>query len=336
MPNSLASKSTHQKDNMLTHEKQIQEYEETIAKFKEQNQNNPLLSDAELVKLEKKLAQLKKKVYSNLSPWERVTISRHPQRPRAIDYIKHLCEEFHEIFGDRLYRDDPAIICGLAKIGGVKFMVIAQEKGCDTESRLKRNFGMPHPEGYRKALRCMKMAAKFNLPVLSLVDTPGAYPGLAAEERGQGWAIAENLLEMARLPTPVLIILIGEGCSGGALGIGIGDVVAMLQHAYYSVISPEGCASILWKDAGKNERAAESLKMQAEDLLQMEIIDDVIEEPLGGAHHDPKVVYERVKKYLLAQWNILKNIPVETLIEQRYQKFRKMGKFDVEEKPDIL
>lgn len=321
---------------MLTHEKQIQEYEETIAKFKEQNQNNPLLSDAELVKLEKKLAQLKKKVYSNLSPWERVTISRHPQRPRAIDYIKHLCEEFHEIFGDRLYRDDPAIICGLAKIGGVKFMVIAQEKGCDTESRLKRNFGMPHPEGYRKALRCMKMAAKFNLPVLSLVDTPGAYPGLAAEERGQGWAIAENLLEMARLPTPVLIILIGEGCSGGALGIGIGDVVAMLQHAYYSVISPEGCASILWKDAGKNERAAESLKMQAEDLLQMEIIDDVIEEPLGGAHHDPKVVYERVKKYLLAQWNILKNIPVETLIEQRYQKFRKMGKFDVEEKPDIL
>ena len=336
MPNSLASKSTHQKDNMLTHEKQIQEYEETITKFKEQNQNNPLLSDAELVKLEKKLAQLKKKVYSNLSPWERVTISRHPQRPRAIDYIKHLCEEFHEIFGDRLYRDDPAIICGLAKIGGVKFMVIAQEKGCDTESRLKRNFGMPHPEGYRKALRCMKMAAKFNLPVLSLVDTPGAYPGLAAEERGQGWAIAENLLEMARLPTPILIVLIGEGCSGGALGIGVGDVVAMLQHAYYSVISPEGCASILWKDAGKNERAAESLKMQVEDLLQMEIIDDVIEEPLGGAHHDPKVVYERVKKYLLAQWNILKNIPVETLIEQRYQKFRKMGKFDVEEKPDIL
>ncbi|HEX2579081.1 MAG TPA: acetyl-CoA carboxylase carboxyltransferase subunit alpha, partial [Rhabdochlamydiaceae bacterium] len=317
---------------MLTHEKQIQEYEETIAKFKEQNQNNPLLSDAELVKLEKKLAQLKKKVYSNLSPWERVTISRHPQRPRAIDYIKHLCEEFHEIFGDRLYRDDPAIICGLAKIGGVKFMVIAQEKGCDTESRLKRNFGMPHPEGYRKALRCMKMAAKFNLPVLSLVDTPGAYPGLAAEERGQGWAIAENLLEMARLPTPILIILIGEGCSGGALGIGVGDVVTMLQHAYYSVISPEGCASILWKDAGKNERAAESLKMQAEDLLQLEIIDDVIEEPLGGAHHDPKLVYDRVKKYILAQWSILKNIPVEALIEQRYQKFRKMGKFNVEEK----
>ena len=320
---------------MLTHEKQIQEYEETIAKFKEQNQSNPLLSDAELVKLEKKLAQLKKKVYSNLSPWERVAISRHPQRPRAVDYIQHLCEEFHEISGDRLFRDDPAIICGLAKIGGVKFMVIAQEKGCDTESRLKRNFGMPHPEGYRKALRCMKMAAKFKLPVLSLVDTPGAYPGLAAEERGQGWAIAENLFEMARLPTPILIILIGEGCSSGALGIGVGDVVSMLQHAYYSVISPEGCASILWKDAGKNEKAAEALKMQAEDLLEMEIIDDVIEEPLGGAHHDPKVVYDNVKEYILKQWNVLKSVPLETLIEQRYQIFRRMGKFIVEEEPDI-
>lgn len=321
---------------MLTHEKQIQEYEETIAKFKEQNQSNPLLSDAELVKLEKKLEQLKKKVYSNLSPWERVAISRHPQRPRAVDYIKHLCEEFHEIAGDRLFRDDPAIICGFAKIGGVKFMVIAQEKGCDTESRVKANFGMPHPEGYRKAMRCMRLAAKFNLPVLSLVDTPGAYAGLAAEERGQGWAIAQNLFEMARLPTPMLIILIGEGCSGGALGIGVGDVVAMLQHSYYSVISPEGCASILWKDAGKKATAAEALKMQAEDLLEMEIIDDIIEEPLGGAHHDPAAVYASVKKYILAQWNVLKAVPLETLIEQRYQKFRRMGKFAVEEKPDIL
>lgn len=321
---------------MLTHEKQIQEYEETIAKFKEQNQSNPLLSDAELIKLEKKLDQLKKKVYSNLSPWERVAISRHPQRPRAVDYIKHLCEEFHEIAGDRLFRDDPAIICGFAKIGGVKFMVIAQEKGCDTESRVKTNFGMPHPEGYRKAMRCMRLAAKFNLPVLSLVDTPGAYAGLAAEERGQGWAIAQNLFEMARLPTPMLIILIGEGCSGGALGIGVGDVVAMLQHSYYSVISPEGCASILWKDAGKKATAAEALKMQAEDLLEMEIIDDIIEEPLGGAHHDPAVVYDNVKKYILAQWNVLKAVPLETLIEQRYQKFRRMGKFTVEEKPDIL
>jgi acetyl-CoA carboxylase carboxyl transferase subunit alpha len=320
---------------MLAHEKQIQEYEETIAKFKEQHKNNPLLSEAELSKLEKKLAHLKKKVYSNLSPWERVGICRHPQRPKAVDYIKNLCEEFTELFGDRLFRDDPAIICGLAKIGGVKFMIIAQEKGCDTESRVKRNFGMPHPEGYRKAMRCMNLAAKFNLPILCLLDTPGAYPGLAAEERGQGWAIANNLFEMARLATPTLILLIGEGCSGGALGIGIGDSVAMLQHAYYSVISPEGCASILWKNAGKNETAAEALKMHAEDLLEMEIIDDIIEEPLGGAHHDPAVVYTNVKKYVLDQWNVLKAIPLDTLIEQRYQKFRRMGKFIVEEKPAL-
>jgi acetyl-CoA carboxylase carboxyl transferase subunit alpha len=321
---------------MLSHEKQIQEYEETIAKFKEQNLNNPLFSESELGKLEKKLAQLKKKVYSNLSPWERVAVSRHPQRPRAVDYIEHICDEFHEIAGDRLFRDDPAIICGFAKIGGVKFMLVAQEKGCDTESRLKRNFGMPHPEGYRKALRCMQLAARFNLPVLSLIDTPGAYPGLAAEERGQGWAIAENLFEMSRLPTPLLILLIGEGCSGGALGIGVGDTIGMLQHAYYSVISPEGCASILWKDAGKNEAAADALKMHAEDLIELEVIDNIIEEPLGGAHHDPAAVYASVKKYVLEQWNVLKAIPIETLIEQRYQKFRRMGKFAIEEKPAIV
>ena len=316
---------------MLPHEKQIQEYEETIAKFKEQHKNNPLLSEAELSKLEKKLEHLKKKLYTNLSPWERVGICRHPQRPKAIDYIKNLCEDFTELSGDRLFSDDPAMICGLAKIGGVKFMVIAQEKGCDTESRLKRNFGMPHPEGYRKAMRCMRLAAKFKLPVLSLIDTPGAYPGLTAEERGQGSAIANNLWEMARLPTPVLILLIGEGCSGGALGIGIGDRIAMLQHAYYSVISPEGCASILWKDAGKNSTAAEALKMHAEDLLDMEIIDEIIEEPLGGAHRDPAAIYAEVKKYLLEQWGLLKVISIDVLLEQRYQKFRKMGKFVVEE-----
>ncbi len=315
---------------MLSHEKQIQEYEETIAKFKAQHEAHPLLSEAQLANLEKKLAQLKKKVYSNLSPWERVAISRHPGRPKAVDYIKHLCEEFHELAGDRTYRDDPAIICGLAKIGGVKFMVIAQEKGCDTESRLKRNFGMPHPEGYRKAMRCMRLAAKFNIPVLSLIDTPGAYAGLAAEERGQGWAIAQNLWEMSRLPTPLLIVLIGEGCSGGALGIGVGDTVGMLEHAYYSVISPEGCASILWKDAGKKEKAAEALKMHAEDLMELGVIDDIIAEPLGGAHHDPAAVYDKVKSYILEQWDVLKRVPLETLVEQRYQKFRRMGKFALE------
>lgn len=204
-------------------------------------------------------------------------------------------------------------------------MVIGQEKGNDTETRLKRNFGMPHPEGYRKAMRCMRLAAKFHLPVLCLVDTPGAYPGLAAEERGQGWAIAQNLFEMARLPTPIIVVLIGEGCSGGALGIGVGDVIGMLEHGYYSVISPEGCSSILWKDAAKNSIAAETLKMHAENLLDFGIIDEVIKEPLGGAHHDPQAVYASVKKYILDEWKILKTVPIEALIEQRYQKFRHMG-----------
>jgi len=321
---------------MLPHEKHIQEYEETIARFKEHHKNNPLLSETELNKLEKKLLSLKKKTYSTLSPWERVTICRHPQRPKSIDYIRNLCEEFHELSGDRLFRDDPAIISGLARIGGIKFMVIAQEKGCDTESRVKRNFGMPHPEGYRKALRFMKMATKFKIPILSLIDTPGAYPGLAAEERGQGWAIANNLWEMSRLATPIFVIVIGEGCSGGALGIGIGDVIAMLQHAYYSVISPEGCASILWKDATKHQEAAQALKMHAEDLLEMEIIDDILEEPLGGAHHDPTTMYQVVKKYLLTQWDIFKKLSPEILLKQRYRKFRKMGEYKIEESPNPI
>lgn len=320
---------------MLSHEKQILEYEKTIALVKAQNKENSLWSDEELKKLEKKLQQLKKRVYSNLTPWDRIKICRHPMRPRSIDYIKNLCDDFVELFGDRLFRDDPSIIAGLATIAGVKFMVVAQEKGCDTESRLKRNFGMPHPEGYRKAMRCMRLAAKFKLPVLSLLDTPGAYPGLAAEERGQGWAIAQNLWEMARLPTPIIIVLVGEGCSGGALGMGVGDAVAMLEHSYYSVISPEGCASILWKDAGKNETAASSLKLHPEELLQQEVIDAVIEEPLGGAQHDPAVVFGRVKEYVLAQWNHLKKISPETLLQQRYLKFRKIGKFLVADNPSL-
>lgn len=320
---------------MLSHEKQILEYEKTIAELKGRNKENPLWSDEEIAKLEAKLDQLKKKVYSQLTPWEKVTICRHPSRPRSVDYIRNICEGFQELYGDRLFRDDRSVMTGLARIDGVKFMIIAQEKGCDTESRLQRNFGMPHPEGYRKAMRCMRLAAKFNLPVLSLIDTPGAYCGLAAEERGQGWAIAQNLWEMARLSTPIIAILIGEGCSGGALGIGIGDVVAMLEHAYYAVISPEACSSILWRDTSKNELAAKTLKMHAEDLLKLDIIDAVIEEPLGGAHHDPNVVYQNVKNYAVSQWNILKTVPIETLIEQRYQKYRRMGKFDIEEKVSI-
>lgn len=312
---------------MLAHEKQILEYEKTIAQVKEQNKNNALWSDEEITKLEKKLELLKKKVYSHLSPWERVAICRHPARPRSVDYIKNICESFFELHGDRLYRDDHSILCGLAKINGEKFMVIAQEKGCDTESRLYRNFGMTYPEGYRKAMRCMRLAEKFKIPVLCLLDTPGAYPGLDAEERGQGWAIAQNLWEMARLTTPIIAILIGEGCSGGALGIGVGDVVAMLEHSYYSVISPEACSSILWKDTSKKETAAETLKMHAESLIELDVVDAMIEEPLGGAHHNPQEVYKNVKQFVVDRWNTLKSVPPEILIEQRYQKFRRMGKF---------
>ena len=321
---------------MLPHEKPIFEYEKTLQKLKEQNGENSPWSDEELGKLEEKLELLKTKVYSELTPWQRVAICRHPKRPKTLDYIQNICDDFTEIFGDRLYGDDHAIIAGFASIGGVKFMVIGQEKGNDTKSRIDRNFGMPHPEGYRKAMRCMRLAAKFNLPVITLLDTPGAYPGLAAEERGQGWAIANNLWEMARLPTPILVLVIGEGCSGGALGMGIGDVVAMLQHSYYSVISPEGCASILWKDTSKNEVAAKALKMHAEDLLDLGVIDVCIEEPLGGAQHDTGAVYKSVKNFIAEQWDALKTIPIEQLLERRYQKFRRMGKFAVEDKAELL
>jgi len=262
-----------------------------------------------------------------LTPWERVLICRSAERPRSIDYIKNLCEEFTEIFGDRLFQDDRAIVTGLAVIGGEKFVVMAQEKGCDTDSRLLRNFGMPHPEGYRKALRVMKLAEKFHLPVLSLIDTPGAYPGLTAEERGQGTAIAMNLFEMARLATPVIVVLIGEGCSGGALAMGLGDVFGMLEHAYYSVISPEGCASILWQDATKNQVAARALKMHAEDLLRFGVIDRILEEPPGGAHKNPKIVYDSVKKFVLEEKERLTKMSVSELLEGRYQKFRKLGAF---------
>ena len=313
--------------SILEHEKQIHEHEKTIAELKKQNKVNGIWSDEEILRLEQKLEYLKNQVYSKLTPWERVAICRHPDRPRSIDYIKNLCTYFTEIFGDRLYRDDQAIVAGLGVIGGEKFVIMAQEKGCDTESRLYRNFGMPHPEGYRKALRVMKLAEKFHLPVLSLLDTPGAYPGLSAEERGQGGAIAQNLLEMAILKTEIIVVLIGEGCSGGALGMGVGDAIGMLEHAYYSVISPEGCASILWHDASKNAEAAASLKMQSEHLLEAEVIDSIIPEPKGGAHHDPQMVYDGVKQFVLEEAKRLSKIPQEVLLEMRYQRYRKLGAY---------
>lgn len=310
----------------LPHEKQIHEYVKTIEHLKKQNQNNPLFSK-EIKNLEQKLEVLKQKVYSELTPWQRVMISRHPARPHTIDYIKKMCTEFIELFGDRVYGDDPSVVGGLAVIGGMRYVIIGQEKGFDTESRVFRNFGMLNPEGFRKSLRLMRLAEKFDLPVISLLDTPGANVLLEAEERLQGLAIAQNLREMMRLETPIIIIVIGEGFSGGALGNGIGDVIAMLEHACYTVISPEGCASILWKDSDKKAEAASALKLNSENLLELGIIDEIIKEPLGGAHHNPEKTINQVQQFILEQTNILKNIPKELLLEQRYLKFRKMGEF---------
>lgn len=311
----------------LPHEKQIVEYEKTILQFKEHNKKNPLFSSDELIKLEAKLDKLKTKVYSSLTPWERVQICRHPKRPKTKDYISNVFDSFFELCGDRLFANDQAVIGGLATLADQKFMVIGQEKGQDTQSRMHHNFGMLHPEGFRKALRLAKLASKFSLPIVFLVDTPGAFPGLTAEERGQGFAIAENLRELFCLPTPIFVLIIGEGCSGGALGMAIGDHIAMLEHAYYSVISPEGCASILWKDPTKNADAAATLKMQAEDLLGFEIIDTIISEPLGGAHHDPAFVYQAVKDHLIQQQAVFSSYAPAMLLERRYVKFRNMGQY---------
>ena len=312
--------------DILPHEKQIHEYIKTIEHLKKQSQENPIFHE-EIRKLEQKLENMKRKVYSELTPWQKIMICRHPSRPHTVDFIKHICENFVELSGDRQFGNDKSIIGGLAKINGHKCMLIGQEKGHDTESRVHHNFGMLNPEGFRKALRLMRMAEKFNLPIISLIDTPGANPILEAEERGQGWAIATNLREMSRLKTPIIVIVIGEGCSGGALGMGVGDVIAMLEHAYYSVISPEGCASILWKDSSKKEEAASALKLTANHLLELNIIDAIIAEPLGGAHHNPSVVYNNIKRFIGEQCDMLKRIPANLLLEQRYLKFRHMGRF---------
>lgn len=312
--------------DFLPHEKPIQEYIKTIEHLKKQSQDNPIF-DVEIRKLEQKLEKLKQKVYSELTPWQRILICRHPSRPHAVDFFASMCTNFVELSGDRNFKDDHSMVGGFAVIGGVKCVVIGQEKGKDTESRVYRNFGMLNPEGFRKALRLMKLAEKFNLPIISLLDTPGAYPGLEAEERGQGWAIAHNLREMARIKTPIIVVVIGEGCSGGALGMGVGDVIGMLEHSYYSVISPEGCASILWKDASKNIEAATALKLNAENLIELNIIDSIIGEPLGGAHHNPQQTYQNVRQFILEQWNILRRIPLPLLLEQRYLKFRQIGQY---------
>lgn len=277
--------------------------------------------------LESKLESTKKEIYSNLSAWQRVQISRHPQRPYTLDYIDYITDEFIELHGDRTVKDDKAMIGGWAKINGKPFMLIGQQKGKNTKMRQFRNFGMANPEGYRKALRLMKMAEKFNRPVVTFIDTPGAYPGLEAEERGQGEAIARNLIEMIQLKVPVICIIIGEGASGGALGIGIGDKVMMLENTWYSVISPESCSSILWRSWEHKEQAAESLKLTSHDMLKNKLIDGIIKEPVDGAHRNIEVTCNEVKKTILRLAKSLESKSPEKRVQDRIKKFGKMGVF---------
>jgi acetyl-CoA carboxylase carboxyl transferase subunit alpha len=256
-----------------------------------------------------------------------VQLSRHPQRPYTLDYVRNMCDEFHELHGDRAFADDEAIVGGLARIDGIPVMIIGHEKGRDTNEKIRRNFGMPKPEGYRKALRLMKMAERFGLPILTFIDTPGAYPGINAEERGQSEAIARNLIEMAELKVPVLCTVIGEGGSGGALAIGVGDVTMMMQYSVYSVISPEGCASILWKSADKASEAAKALGMTAQRLLELGLVDEIVGEPLGGAHRHPEQAAENLKQKLLSQLKHLQAMPVDDLVKRRYERYMKYGHF---------
>jgi acetyl-CoA carboxylase carboxyl transferase subunit alpha len=281
----------------------------------------------EIQKLQEKMELVKAQVYSKLTAWQRIQIARHPKRPYTLDYISMMMTDFLEIHGDRLFADDQAMITGFARIDDEMVVVIGQQKGRDTTENLRRNFGCAHPEGYRKAMRAMRLAEKFGLPVVVFIDTPGAYPGIGAEERGQAQAIAENLRDMAGLRTPVVAVVIGEGGSGGALGIAVADYVMILQNAYYSVISPEGCASILWRSATKAPEAAEALKLTGEHLVKFGIIDEIIPEPLGGAHHDPQQVVVRLKESILNQIRRLNAVSTNDLIEQRYQKFRSIGQF---------
>ncbi len=264
----------------------------------------------------------------DLSSWDRVLICRHPKRPHADDYIAAMTTDFMELHGDRTFGDDPSVIGGLCKIADIPCMIIGQNKGSTTEERIRCNFGMVSPEGFRKAMRLMRLAARIHLPIVSLLDTPGAYAGLEAEQRGQGWVIAENLQAMFSIPSPIIALVIGEGCSGGALGMGVGDTVLMLEHSYYTVISPEGCASILWKDTSKKQEAASALQLHAEDLLSLSIIDEIIPEPPGGAHNDPALMFDRVKECLVGHIKALQSIPTDRLLENRYQKFRRIGAYD--------
>ncbi len=312
----------------LDFELPIKELEDQLTKCKLIGEESDVDVTETCKQIEIKLEKVKKEIFSNLTPWQRVQLSRHPSRPYTLDYINNLTQgTFMELHGDRSVRDDKAMIGGLGKIGDQSFMFIGQQKGYNTKTRQYRNFGMANPEGYRKALRLMKMAEKFGIPVVTLVDTPGAYPGLEAEERGQGEAIARNIFEMSRLKTPIITIIIGEGASGGALGIGVGDVVLMMENTWYSVISPESCSSILWRSWEYKETAAEALKLTAKDMKRLKLIDGIIREPLGGAHSDRAKAYKSVEMAILKAFSEVKDLPEKKLVERRMEKYFAMGEF---------
>jgi len=279
----------------------------------------------EVSRLEKKVEKLRQEIYSKLTRWQRVKLARHPRRPYTLDYLSVIAPEFMELHGDRRFADDPAIVAGIAVVDGLPMVLIGHQKGRDTKENIHRNFGMAHPEGYRKALRLMRLAANFGMPIVTFVDTPGAYPGLGAEERGQSEALARNILEMAHLPVPIVTVVIGEGGSGGALAIAVGDVVMMLENSIYSVITPEGCAAILWKDATKAELAAEALKLTAQDLLELKVIDEVIPEPVGGAHRDMEETARRVQQTVIRHVRGLIDLPAQELLDRRLEKYMRLG-----------
>ncbi|MFH0954417.1 MAG: acetyl-CoA carboxylase carboxyltransferase subunit alpha [Verrucomicrobiota bacterium] len=317
----------------LPFEKPILELEKKLKELQAFSKTQNIDVSLEVDRMQKKIQETRRQVYQNLTPWQQVLVARHPQRPYAIDYIKEMATDFVELHGDRLYADDRAMIGGFGKIDERRVMFIFTQKGRDTKSNLECNFGCAYPEGYRKALRLMRLAAKYGIPVVTLIDTPGAYPGIESEERHIAEAIAVNLREMSMLPVPILVTITGEGGSGGALGIGLGDRVIVLEYAYYSVISPEGCAAILWKNRAYADKAAEALKLTSKDLLAAGLADEIVPEPLGGAHADPKTTAAAIKQCLLRNLEELSRVPPDSLLEKRYKKFRAMGVFGSEAEP---
>lgn len=311
----------------LEFEKPIIELENKIEELKKFTKKEDIDLTSEICRLTERLEHLRKETFENITSWQRVQLARHPERPYTLDYMNLIMDDFIEIHGDRHFGDDKAIITGLARMDGQKLMVIGHQKGRDTNENLERNFGCAHPEGYRKAMRIMDMAEKYRIPLITLVDTPGAYPGIGAEERGQAEAIAYNLREMAGLKTPIIVFVIGEGGSGGALGIGVGDRVYVLENAYYSVISPEGCAAILWKDRTKASSAAMALKLTAPELMELGVIDGMIPEPLGGAHRNPEETAKEIKRVIKKSLKELFKLSREDLVAQRYKKYRDMGEY---------